>query len=159
MPMGAASDNERKISSLALSSAVLVWTSCSIPLVDGLEAGLTVCGGHHLAHTLKAGRDQKDVDEDHPARVLERTPDRRREHTEDRLGPDGAANQMVGCHHERGGDQNRPVAIKGKKGQRAEDEEVRLDPSARELDQQPSCEHLTDRHGVSREHRARLETM
>src|ERR1700676_161823 len=86
----------------------------------------------HFAAALQDRDDQKDILEEHPAGVFDPTPMTCREYSEDRLRPVDAAQEMIGCHDNRRGNNDSPVAIKCEEGKRSEDMKVRLDASAAE---------------------------
>ena len=55
------------------------------------------------------------------------------------------------------GKNNVPIAVKCQKRQRAENVKMRLDPSARKMNEQPSHQHLSDRHQMACRCSARQE--
>ncbi len=63
---------------------------------------------------------------------------------------------MIARHHERGGQEQSPVAIESQERERAEDVKVRLDAAAAQVDEQRRKHHLRDRDAVPRERRARV---
>ena len=70
---------------------------------------------------------------------------------EDRLRPVHAAQEMVRRHDHAGGDEHAPVAVKRQERQRAEDVEMHLQASAREVDEQRGGKHLPGGDGVAGE--------
>ncbi len=109
----------------------------------------------HFPHTLPDGDAEKDILEEHPARVFEPAPGTDREHAEDRLRPEDAPCEMIRRHHHGRGGEDTPVAIEGEKGKRTEDVKVSLDAPPSEMDEQRGGEHLPDRNDVACSHPAR----
>ena len=76
--------------------------------------------------------------------MLEEAPPLGVDEAVDRLGPEDAADEVVGRDDDRGRHEHAPVAIEGEEGERAEDVEVGLDAPAGEVDQQRRPQHLRD---------------
>ncbi len=119
-------------------------------LVGLLEIGAAFGDQTHLAQALVHADEQTAVLERDPPRMFEPAPRARREDAIDGLGPEDAAQEVLGSRHDGGRDEDLPVAVEGQEGKRPEVVEVRLDASAGELDEQAGEEHLGHGNAVAR---------
>src|SRR5690606_7502928 len=97
---------------------------------------------------------QEDVLESDPARMLEPSKRLDRGSPVNRAWKESAPSDVVDDDDDRGSDEDAIVTIEGDERQGSEDVKVRLDPPAREVNEQGSSEHVREGDGMPRELRA-----
>ena len=122
--------------------------------INGKQFDLPFGNEHHFAEALADGYDEKANFKSDPPGMFHCPPWTGVENSINRLWPIVAADQMIGVNNDRGGNQNAPIAIKGKKSERPKYMKMRFDPAARNVDQKaqtsafdPQPQHAVSMHG------------
>lgn len=116
------------------------------PGLDLFKQRLTNGDRFHLPHPGEARGDNEDVLEDHPCGVLQQSPRIEDGFSVNRLRKVIAPDRVIGDHGEGRREEDPVVPVEGEERKGNENVEVRLDPSAREVDDQARHQHLADRH-------------